>query len=335
MGALAIALLVSTCISTILSPVIAEILGVSVRYGILLLLFIALDRTEFSEETLDTTRYALTFTLPVALILLYFNGDLFKILPALEAGERPIHSQTLPYLLSLMFPWYLLGHRGRIALIPLGLVFAAITWVGQSRAMVIVAYVTLLIVLFVRLKRNLSSLLVFVTVTVVGLLGFYSVTGSANVADAMMAARQDSDDWRRYKMQVSMESFGEHPIFGVGPGGEGGDAIRKHGEIMASENGLVQSLADSGLVGTTLFLVMLLYPARQCFRLAKRRVIGREFAGALMVIVVLTVAPLLSSSGAEGPTVWLLLVIANKHVRWAESKTPIATAKVSVLPTPP
>ena len=318
MGLLAIAILIAACISVLLSPVILSILGASTRYAMLLLLFIALDRIAFPEAALRTLRVGLAFMLPLALILLYFNGDLLDIISSVGAGIRPNHAHAWPFFFTLVFPWYLLAHRRIVPLTLLGCIYAVSTWLAQSRGMNIMALATLAIILVVKLKRSLLSLLVLLTVAVVGLVGLHEAMGIDNALEAM-ASSPDSDDWRLYKMRVSMEVFREHPILGVGPGGEFAMTGRKHEEGMASENGLVQSLADFGLLGTMLFVAMALCPVWRGYHLAKRGMIGRDLAGALMIIFVAAVVPLSWSSSVEGSAVWLLLAVVNKHIGWAQS----------------
>jgi O-antigen ligase len=284
----------------------------------LLLLFIALDRIAFPEAALRMLRVGMAVTLPLALILFYFNGDLLDIISSIDAGSRPTHSQSFPYFFTLVFPWYLLGHRRIVPLALLACIYAMSTWLAQSRGMNIMAFATLATIVVVKLKRNLLSLFVLVTVAVVGLVGVYDVMGIDNAVE-VMASRPASDDLRLYKMRASMEIFREHPILGVGPGGEFAMTGRKHEEGMASENGFVQSLADFGLLGTMLFVAMALYPLWRGYHLAKRGLIGRDLAGALMIIFVAAIAPLSWSSTVEGGAVWLLLVVVNKHIRWAQS----------------
>ena len=326
MGVLAIGLLIATCISVISSPVMVSILGLSARYAILLLLFIALDRVGFTKEALARTRSAMALAFPVALILFYFSGDLLGIVLSVDEGSRPPHSQILPFLCTLVFPWYLLRYRRVVAALLLGSVYAVVTWVGQSRGMIVAAFATLLIVVFVKLKRTVWPLLI--SVTLMGLLGTYYVGGIEEVV-ADMASRPESDEMRLYKMRLSMESFREHPVFGTGPGSESAITQRRHGEAIASENGLVQSLAESGLLGATLFLAIVLYAIWQLYYLAKRRVIGRDLVGVLMIMVVAAVAPLSYASGMQGWSVWLLLAVVNKHIGWAQSGMSIEASSVA------
>jgi O-antigen ligase len=328
MGLLAIAILIAACISVLLSPVILSILGVSIRYAILLLLFIALDRIAFPETALRTLRVGMAVTLPLALILFYFNGDLLDIISSIAAGSRPTHSQSFPYFFTLVFPWYLLAHRRIVPLALLGCIYAMSTWLAQSRGMNIMAFATLATILVVKLKRNLLSLLVLVTVAVVGLAGVYEV--GIDSAVETMASRPASDDWRLYKMRASMEVFREHPILGVGPGGEFAMTGRRHEEGLASENGFVQSLADLGLLGTLLFVAMALYPLWRGYHLAKRGMIGRDLAGALMIIFVAAIAPLSWSSTVEGGAVWLLLAVINKHLGRRQSDMSIEAPDVAL-----
>ena len=96
---------------------------------------------------------------------------------------------------------------------------------------------------------------------------------------------------------------------------------------------MVQSLADSGLVGTTLFLAIVFYPLKRCFDLAKRRIIGRDFAGALMIMALAVLAPLSFASASEGGIVWLLLAIMNKHLSWAQSSNSENMQLVDTVPT--
>ena len=331
MGVLAIGLLVSTCVSVILSPVRSDILGPSVRYGMLLILFIALDRIEFPERALTTIRYSLALAFPLALILFYFNGYLADLVEGIAMGSTP-HSQLLPFLLLLAFPWCVLDLRRTLALVLLACAFLGIAWATQTRGMIVTAFVAPLIVVAAKLKGNLSTILISVAVTVMALVSVHSVMGIEGVAQ-VMGSRPDSDDWRLYKMRLAMEGFSEHPVFGMGPGGEGATTRRGYGEDMVSENGLVQSLADSGLVGTTLFLAIVFYPLKRCFDLAKRRIIGRDFAGALMIMALAVLAPLSFASASEGGIVWLLLAIMNKHLSWAQSSNSENMQLVDTVPT--
>jgi len=326
-GVLAAGILVAMCISVVLSPVMLNILGSAVRYAILLLLFVVLDRVEFDIEALATIRYGLAAGFPMAIILFYFNGDLLNIMSNVETGDRPLHSQTLPFLCTLVFPWYLLAHRRAVPLFLLSSLYAIITWVGRSRALIVMAFVTLLIVIFVKSKRNLLALSISVAVTVAGLVAAQSTVGIENVAD-VMGAKGESDEWRLYKMQLSMQMFREYPIIGMGPGSEFAATKRRQGEPLVSENGLIQSLADSGLVGTGLLLAMVLCLVGQWYKLGKRGTIRRDFAGALMIILVAAIAPLSFGSGVEGGALWLLLAVANKHVRWAQTEPLIQVGSV-------
>jgi O-antigen ligase len=330
MGMLAIGLLITTCISIILSPVLLHIIGSSLRYVALLILFIALDRVEFSADSLLVPLRGMALAFPLALILFYFNGDLAEIVSSVEAGGRPMHSQTLPLLYTLMFPYYVLGHGHPAALPILACVYAGIAWVGQSRAMIVVAFIVLLIISAVKLRRNQPPLLTSLVVVIVGLAAANYVIGIEGIEEAL-ASRPGGDEWRLHKMDLLLESFKEYPIFGMGPGSEVPITQQRYDEAMASENGFVQSLAESGVAGTTIFLALVLSSLAQCYHLAKRRIIGRDLAGGLMIMVVAAMAPLSYGSGVRDGIVWLILAIVNQHIRSGQSATLMRKSHESVL----
>jgi len=329
-GLAAIGLLLVAAVSTASSPVMSEILGQSLRFFLVLLAFIGLDRMQFSEDELRLTRIAMALVLPVGLFVFYFNGDLSRIAAAVEEGGRPIHSQTLPMIATMMFPWFLLRRGHIVTLIAVAFVYAVTTWIGQARSMILAAAATLLIVFVTRLGRDLSILLTAALIAITGLFAAYSVIETAPLSDAM-GFKPVSDEWRLYKAEVSMANFRQYPLLGMGGGSETAMTRRDFGEAMASENGLIESLAELGLLGTVLFLAIALYPARQCYVFAKRGLLGKDLTGALLVMLVVVLAPLTYSSSSKSSLAWLVLAIINKHLQWVKSTVRVE-ARVESLP---
>jgi O-antigen ligase len=319
-GLAAIGLLLTACISTASSPVMSDILGTAIRYAIVLLLFIGLDRVQFQDEELHLIRVAMALSVPVGLIVLYFNGDLAQILLAVESGGRPLHSQILPLLGTLVFPWLILRRTRILTLMVVACLFAAATWMGRSRGMLVAAGATLLIVFATRVGRDLTALLISGLVTVAALLAAYSTIDAEGFADMMSVP--ESDEARLHKVAVSLDNFRRFPIWGMGPGSESQMTRRQSGDPMASENGLVESLAESGLVGTILFMVIALSPLRRCYSLARRRIINKNLAGAVLVMMVTALAPLTFSSSSKSVLSYLVLAVVNKHLCRAAANGP-------------
>jgi O-antigen ligase len=312
-GLAAIGLLLVACVSTASSPVMQQILGSAIRYAIGILLFIGLDRVVLRNDELHLVRVGMALALPVGLIVLYFNGDLSQILLSVESGDRPMYSQALPLVGIMLFPWLILRRTHILTLVLVAGVFGAVTWLGQSRSMIVMMGVTLLIAFATKLGRDLTLLLVAGVVTVTMLLATYSVIEMEGFSD-VISVRPESDELRLYKVGVSMENFRRHPIWGMGPGGEGQMSRQQLGSAVASENGLVESLAESGLLGTILFLTIALYPVRQCYILSKRRVLAKDLAGAVLAMLVAVLAPMTFSGGSKSTLGLLTLAIVNKHL---------------------
>ncbi len=156
-------------------------------------------------------------------------------------------------------------------------------------------------------------LLVSAVVIMAGLLVAYSAVETDSLSD-MMSFRPESDDLRLYKVHVLMEDFRQYPIWGMGAGSETAMTENQLGDAMASENGLIESLAESGLVGTILFLAIAMYPAKRCYSFAKRGMLKGDLAGALLVMLIVALAPLTFGSSSKSVLVWLVLAIVNKHL---------------------
>ena len=180
--------------------------------------------------------------------------------------------------LSLFFFYYLYNHKDRLGLIGLILTSICVLLTLSRGAYLSFAFTILIIPLFMPNKRRyLRKFLVsifFAGVASVILWSFllnYGIDIFAPITDRFTSIEEDSGSGRLDLWRCALDAFYNNPIFGIGLNGIRSYNVDHFGSQFDNytHNSYLEVLAESGIVGFCLFILMFAFAFHDALAIAK------------------------------------------------------------------
>lgn len=296
--------------------------GVAMRAILSVGTFIVICNLVPTTKDLRTIFRAYSFMAPVFFIVLIMNGELQEMLNAVIEMERPTHSHTLPLILTLALPLITLKKYNSAITFLISFLYMGVILLCQSLITIPLGIATVMVTYWSsgRFKEHkfspiLSILILFVIIY------FASLTSGYNEVIRETVNRDQS--LRQHKLEANLNTFYSYPITGVGPGGSySRDLIGLYEAWTegrgAAENGILQVLAELGLIGTVPFIMLILYMFLKLFRISF--ITDDRYKYGIWILYISTIIYLLYSDAAWFKMIWCTWALVCLYVQMGEGK---------------
>ena len=232
--------------------------GTVAKIFIMLVFIVAIDSSRMLRQNVESYIKSLSYVFPVFIVLIALNGDLLRIFSAIMSGERFIHAQWGPIFLMLGMPSLLSDEDANsFKVIIFSILCVVLSVFSQSQSTIILSFVISIVAISSKVgKRSILAKIIFVMIVLLSLIKLPTIyVGYMNNIRTDMT---DSNNYRVYKIKKVYDVFLDNPILGVGPGiNNVGTDKNELSYSTSSENTFVQSLAAVGLLGTVVFVFIL------------------------------------------------------------------------------
>jgi len=298
-------ILITTSLSFLFSSVKFLILGSFIKTLILFIFIITIDKIKISQDQAKLYLKCLSISFPIFIIVLIFNGDIFRIAVAIIIpGSRIEYSQYGQLLFTFIFFFFLLKKNMKygLFLIPIYIFFAI---KGQSQFMTIAT--ALVSIIFILLNFRIKYRFIFYITILIFILSTNYISQLFTYFIEFVQDREQSNSFRLEKMAESLQVFKDHILFGSGPSSE----MYVSKSLATSENTYTQSLAELGLFGFSIFIYLHLFVFYKLTTIQNKiKLISRQNLFILICLIAFF-GPISWTSGLFAPIIWISVYMFN------------------------